>query len=71
MITPLYKVTGKPAIKRASSTGEVYQLRIDLRGAKNPKLWRRIMVPVNIKLSRLHGVLLGAMGRRRGIYLGL
>jgi hypothetical protein len=62
MSTPLHAVPGKPAAKRAGKTGEVYQLRIDLRGPKNPKVWRRIVVPVNIKLSLLHVVLLRAMG---------
>jgi Plasmid pRiA4b ORF-3-like protein len=62
MSTPLYAVPGKPAAKRASKTSEVYQLRIDLRGPKNPKVWRRIVVPANIKLPLLHVVLLRAMG---------
>ena len=62
MSTPLHAVPGQPAAKRAGKTGEVYQLRIDLRGSKNPKVWRRIVVPVDIKLSLLHVVLLRAMG---------
>lgn len=61
MRTPLYKLPGKPATTRAHSA-EVYQLRIDLRGLKSPKVWRRIVVPVNIKLSLLHVVLLRTMG---------
>ena len=62
MSTPLHAVPGKPAAKRAGKTGEVYQLRIDLRGSSNPKVWRRIVVPATIKLSLLHVVLLRAMG---------
>ena len=37
MSTPLHALAGKPGTKRAGKTGEVYQLRIDLRGTKNPK----------------------------------
>ncbi|MFS8137978.1 MAG: plasmid pRiA4b ORF-3 family protein [Thermomonas sp.] len=62
MSTPLHAVPGKPAAKRAGRTGEVYQLRIDLRGSRKPKIWRRIVVPATIKLSLLHVVLLRAMG---------
>jgi hypothetical protein len=62
MSTPLYKVPVKPATARKPKSAEVYQLRIDLRGLKSPKVWRRIVVPVNIKLSQLHVVLLRAMG---------
>jgi hypothetical protein len=61
MNTPLHAVPGKPAAKRAGKA-EAYQLRVDLRGSRNPKVWRRIVVPVNIKLSLLHIVLLRAMG---------
>lgn len=62
MSTPLHALAGKPAAKRAGKTGEVYQLRIDLHGTRNPKVWRRIVVPATIKLSLLHVVLLRAMG---------
>ena len=62
MSTPLHALAGKPGTKRAGKIGEVYQLRIDLRGTKNPKVWRRIVVPATIKLSLLHVVLLRAMG---------
>lgn len=37
------------------------QLRVDLRYAR-PPIWRRIVVPGDIKLSRLHDVLQAAMG---------
>jgi hypothetical protein len=65
MSTPLYKVPRKPAPSRARKSGEVYQLRVDLRGLK-PKVWRRIVVPVAIDLSLLHVVLLRAMGWEGG-----
>jgi hypothetical protein len=66
MSTPLHKAPGKPATTRKARSAEVYQLRIDLRGLKSPKVWRRIVVPVNIKLSLLHPVLLSTMGWRGG-----
>ncbi|CAN5640395.1 plasmid pRiA4b ORF-3 family protein [soil metagenome] len=62
MSTSLHAVPGKLAAKRAGKVGEVYQLRIDLRGSRHPKVWRRILVPATIKLSLLHVVLLRAMG---------
>ena len=39
----------------------IYQLKITLRGSK-PPIWRRIVVPGSIKLSKLHGAILNAMG---------
>jgi len=39
----------------------VYQLKITLVGSK-PSIWRRILVPGNIGLSRLHDVIQTAMG---------
>lgn len=41
--------------------GTAVQLRIDLRFAK-PPIWRRIVVPGDIRLDRLHDVLQVAMG---------
>ena len=39
----------------------LYELKITLRGSK-PAIWRRIQVPGDIKLSRLHKVIQIAMG---------
>ncbi|MGH6638199.1 MAG: plasmid pRiA4b ORF-3 family protein [Polaromonas sp.] len=63
MSASLYKLPGKAAA-RAKST-KTFQLRVELRGVK-PAVWRRIVVPTTIKLSRLHGVLLTAMGWQGG-----
>ena len=38
----------------------LYQLKITLRDSR-PPIWRRIVVPANIKLSRLHDVLQAVM----------
>ena len=49
-----------PAKARSKST-QSYQLRVELKGVK-PAVWRRIAVPGTIKLSKLHQILLAAMG---------
>ncbi len=41
--------------------GDAYQLKITLRGSK-PPIWRRLVVPADIKLSVLHAVIQTAMG---------
>jgi hypothetical protein len=46
---------------KAKRRPAIYQLRIDLKGVK-PKVWRRILVPANIKLNKLHDVLQIVMG---------
>ncbi len=40
---------------------EVFQLRIVLEGSK-PPIWRRVLVPAELKLPDLHGVIQLAMG---------
>jgi hypothetical protein len=61
MSAQLFKLPSKP---RTKST-KAYQLRVELKGVK-PAVWRRIAVPSTIKLSRLHHVLLVAMGWQGG-----
>jgi Plasmid pRiA4b ORF-3-like protein len=39
----------------------LYQLKITLKGSK-PSIWRRVLVPGNMRLSRLHDVIQIAMG---------
>lgn len=48
-----------PAKKAAFAPA--YQLKIELLGI-TPPIWRRLQVPGNIKLSRLHDVIQAAMG---------
>ena len=39
----------------------IYQIKVTLRGTR-PAIWRRIMVPKNITLRKLHEILQVAMG---------
>jgi hypothetical protein len=45
----------------AKLTALQYQLRIELKHVE-PLIWRRVLVPENVTLARLHAILLGAMG---------
>jgi hypothetical protein len=38
------------------------QLKISLVGASKPPVWRRVLVPANMRLNRLHDVIQAAMG---------
>lgn len=44
---------------------EIYQLKVTLLGTK-PPIWRRILVPANMTMVRLHAVLQAAMGWHGG-----
>jgi hypothetical protein len=45
----------------AKLTALQYQLRIELKHVE-PLIWRRVLVPENVTLARLHAILLSAMG---------
>jgi len=47
--------------KKSVPTGVGYRLKITLRGSK-PPIWRRVIVPADITLDRLHDVIQTAMG---------
>lgn len=46
--------------------GEVYQLKITLRGVSKPPVWRRVTVPAAATLDRLHDVIQQVMGWQDG-----
>lgn len=43
------------------TTAAIYQIKITLQGIK-PPIWRRVLVPADITLDRLHFIVLAAMG---------
>jgi hypothetical protein len=46
---------------KEDTLGKTYQLKIELEGASSP-IWRRVLVPGNASLGRLHTVIQAAMG---------
>ena len=51
----------QPSLRAVKTSAPVFQLRVDLLHLK-PAIWRRILVPGSIKLSKLHVVLQQTMG---------
>ena len=55
------RLTGRPALAATRGT-RVHQLKITLGGVAAPPVWRRILVPADVTLGDLHGVIQQAMG---------
>jgi Plasmid pRiA4b ORF-3-like protein len=51
--------------RKAAGPAPVYQLKVSLRGAK-PPIWRRLLVPADISLARLHATIGAAFGWHGG-----
>jgi hypothetical protein len=49
------------ATKRFDTAQDIYQIKVTLLGT-NPPIWRRLLVPADLTLARLHNVLQTAMG---------
>ena len=43
-------------------SGQAMQLKLSLRGVVKPPVWRRLLVPADIRLDRLHEVIQTAIG---------
>ena len=54
-------VARKAPLRAVKAAAPIYQLRIELLYLE-PAIWRRILVPATIKLSKLHVTLLWTMG---------
>jgi hypothetical protein len=50
------------AAGEADRRGPVLQVKVSLLGSLRPSVWRRLLVPADIRLDRLHGVIQAAMG---------
>lgn len=46
----------------ANRSVQATQLKLSLRGVSKPPVWRRLLVPAEIRLDRLHDVIQTAMG---------
>ena len=55
------KKPSKSQSAAAKEPGKTYQLKIELEGIA-PPIWRRVLVPGNASLSRLHFIIQAAMG---------
>ena len=47
--------------KKRATPGEIYQIKVTLRHSK-PPIWRRIQVPGDVNLAKLHHILQAVMG---------
>ena len=55
------QATTEPTVRPAPSSVRGFRVRLDLHGAK-PPVWRRLEVPGDLPLPRLHDVIQAAMG---------
>jgi hypothetical protein len=46
----------------AHGRGSALQLKLSLRGVSKPPVWRRLLVPADMRLDRLHDVIQTSMG---------
>ncbi|MEV6844349.1 plasmid pRiA4b ORF-3 family protein [Actinoplanes sp. NPDC051411] len=55
------KLPPKPKRKKADGPAPIYQIKVSLRGAK-PPIWRRLELPADTTLARLHRIIQVAFG---------
>jgi hypothetical protein len=76
-VLPMLAGSGHPAAERLTAllTGQqeeqvasdsVYQIRITLREVSKPPVWRRVLVPSDLRLDQCHDVIQHAMGWEDG-----
>ncbi len=65
-VTGMRSPAVRPARPAVLPGGDVYQLKITLRGVSKPPVWRRIAVPAALTLDLLHEVIQQAMGWEDG-----
>jgi hypothetical protein len=53
---------GQATRASANGSGPATQLKLSLRGVSKPPVWRRLLVPAEMRLDRLHDVIQTAMG---------
>jgi hypothetical protein len=61
--------TARPRRRRRATTGRpggACQIKISLCGVAKPTVWRRVVIPADITLGELHGVIQQAMGWEDG-----
>jgi len=51
--------------KKADGPAPVYQVKVGLRGAR-PPIWRRLLIPADVSLARLHDIVQAAFGWEGG-----
>ena len=47
---------------RSNGRGSAMQLKVTLRGVSKPPVWRRLLVPADMRLDRLHEVIQTSLG---------
>jgi hypothetical protein len=54
---------GRPVLRLVPADGGAhYEIKVQLRGVTKPPVWRRLRIPADLSLGRLHEVIQGAMG---------
>ena len=65
-VTGILPSAVRPARPAGLPAGEIYQLKITLRGVSKPPVWRRVAVPAALTLDLLHEVIQQVMGWEDG-----
>jgi hypothetical protein len=60
-MTALLEMRSRPLPPKPTGPAPVYRLKVGLRGAK-PPIWRRLEVPADVSLDRLHSIIQVAFG---------